>query len=260
MNLRKTKEILTLTVYISLIIQALTGIFNIGLVTLDSSYDKSFNDDVDILIQLIWLGLVVQVIEGTFYVWLAKYIDSVSNITKYRYYDWFFSTPTMLITFVVYLLYLKEKQDEEMENDKIETTVINKKVKRIRNTGKKSSNSLWDYMKKNKLILSIILFLNAAMLIFGYLGEIGTISNTAAVIVGFIPFIVYFYMIYEHYAKYTDYGLKLFGVFALIWSLYGFAALAPYYTKNISYNVLDIFSKNFFEIFIGIKLLIAYNL
>ena len=258
MDLRKTKEILKITVYVSLVIQALTGIFNIGLASLDT-YDKSFDDDVDILIQLIWLGLIVQIIEGTFYIWLAKYIYSVSNITMYRYYDWFFSTPTMLITFVVYLLYLKEKEKEKIENEKIDTTTINKKVKNIRNTGKKSNNSLWDYVKNNKTTLSIILLLNALMLIFGYLGEIGILSTNTAVLSGFVPFILYFYMIYEYYAKFTNYGVTLFWFFAVVWSLYGFAALTPYYTKNISYNILDIFSKNFFEIFIGIKLLMAYN-
>lgn len=259
MDLRKTKEILKITVYISLVIQALTGIFNIGLVSLDT-YDKSFDDDVDILIQLIWLGVIVQIIEGTFYIWLAKYIDSVSNITKYRYYDWFFSTPTMLITFVIYLLYLKENEKEKIENEKINTTSVNKKTKYIRNTGKKSNNTLWSYMKNNKATLSIIVLLNAIMLVLGYLGEIGQISNTTAVVSGFVPFLIYFYMIYEYYAKFTEYGRNLFWMFAILWSLYGVAALAPYYTKNISYNILDIFSKNFFEIFIGIKLLMAYNM
>ena len=60
--------------------------------------------------------MVVQVIEGTFYIWLARSINTISNITAYRYYDWIFSTPTMLITFIVYLIYLKGKQDDANEN------------------------------------------------------------------------------------------------------------------------------------------------
>ena len=110
--MEKDKLIYTLkfTVYISLIIQALTAAFNVGILGLDA-YDKdSFDDDVDVLIDLVWLGLFVQLIEGTFYTWLASFINTVENITQYRYYDWFFSTPTMLIIFVVYLIYLRKKK------------------------------------------------------------------------------------------------------------------------------------------------------
>jgi hypothetical protein len=237
--------ILKLTVYISLIIQAITGIFNVGILSLDTK-DSNFSNDVDILIQLIWLGLVVQVIEGTFYIWLARSINTISNITAYRYYDWIFSTPTMLITFIVYLIYLKGKQDDENEN---------KEEKEGNNTKK----DLWYHMKENKFMLAIILVLNTIMLMFGYFGEIGLLSNTNTVLFGFIPFIAFFYLIYDNFAKHTNLGRKLFWLFSGLWSLYGVSALAPYYIKNISYNILDIFSKNFFEIFIGVKLLQVYN-
>lgn len=254
MELQKLKYILENTVYISLIIQAITAIFNIGIIGLDS-FENSFDEDVTILIQLIWLGLIVQFIEGTFYIWLATNINSISNITSYRYYDWFFSTPTMLITFAVYLLYLKEKEEEKKEKDKTQSN----KQKKVRFIEPKKNRDLWDYMKHNKVTLSIVGVLNALMLLFGYLGEINIISNFVAVIIGFIPFITYFFIIYQEYAKFTEAGNLLFWIFTGIWSLYGISALLPYYEKNISYNILDIFSKNFFEIFIGIKLLLSYN-
>jgi len=254
MELQKLKYTLENTVYISLIIQAITAIFNIGIIGLDS-FENSFDEDVTILIQLIWLGLIVQLIEGTFYIWLATNINSISNITSYRYYDWFFSTPTMLITFAVYLLYLKEKEEEKKEKDKIQSN----KQKKVRFIEPKKNRDLWDYMKHNKVTLSIVGVLNALMLLFGYLGEINIISNFVAVIIGFIPFITYFFIIYQEYAKFTEAGNLLFWIFTGIWSLYGISALLPYYEKNISYNILDIFSKNFFEIFIGIKLLLSYN-
>lgn len=254
MELQKLKYILENTVYISLIIQAITAIFNIGIIGLDS-FENSFDEDVTILIQLIWLGLIVQLIEGTFYIWLATNINSISNITSYRYYDWFFSTPTMLITFAVYLLYLKEKEEEKKEKDKI----LSNQQKKVRFIEPKKNRDLWDYIKYNKVTLSIVGVLNALMLLFGYLGEINIISNFVAVIIGFIPFITYFFIIYQEYAKFTEAGNLLFWIFTGIWSLYGISALLPYYEKNISYNILDIFSKNFFEIFIGIKLLLSYN-
>ena len=255
MDSLKLKKTLESTVYISLIIQAITALFNIGIIGLDT-FENSFDDDVNILIQLIWLGLIVQLIEGIFYIWLAVNINSISNITGYRYYDWFFSTPTMLITFAVYLLYLKEKDDENKEKDKQLQSNSQKKVRFIES---KKNRDLWDYMKDNKVTLSIVGVLNAIMLLFGYLGEIDIISNLTAVLIGFIPFITYFYIIYEEYAKFTDTGTLLFWAFTGIWSLYGISAIMPYYYKNISYNILDIFSKNFFEVFIGIKLLLSYN-
>ena len=89
------------------------------------------------------------------------------------------------------------------------------------------------------------------MLLFGYLGEINIIKNYQAVFYGFLPFIAYFYYIYEKYAKYTRNGKILFFIFAGLWSLYGVSALFPYLWKNISYNILDIFSKNFFGIFLA---------
>lgn len=256
MTVVEYKYYLKLTIYISLVFQLLTGAFNLGLVSLEY-YDIAFDDNIEILVQLIWLGLIVQVVEGTFYIWLVNSIDSVANITAYRYYDWFFSTPTMLITFVVYLLYLKERKEETDENKIINFMKGDKKIQQLRKTVKKSNNTLWDYMKQNQVELTIILLLNIVMLIFGYLGEINIISNTTAVGIGFIPFVAYFYIIYDKYAKHTTYGNTLFWIFAAIWSLYGVAALTSYYVKNISYNILDIFSKNFFEIFIGIKLLSA---
>ena len=61
MDSLKLKNTLESTVYISLIIQAITALFNIGIIGLDS-FENSFDDDVNILIQLIWLGLIVQLI------------------------------------------------------------------------------------------------------------------------------------------------------------------------------------------------------
>lgn len=252
----KLFDIFKLTIFFSLIVQIVTTFFNIGILSFDI-FDISFQDDVELLIQLVWLGLIVQIIEGTFYAWLVKYVDALSNITKYRYYDWFFSTPTMLITLVVYLLYLKDKEENEKEVVKKDSN--SDKKEKLEKTAKKSNNDLWSYINENKYLLSIILFLNALMLLFGYLGEIDFITNNTAVMFGFIPFLTYFYLIYDNYAKHTTMGIWLFGLFSAIWSLYGFAALMPYYIKNISYNLLDTISKNFFEVFLGFKLLFALN-
>ena len=68
--------------------------------------------------------------------------------------------------------------------------------------------------------------------------------------VGFIFFYLSFKTIYDEYAKKTEYGLNLFKFLTFFWSLYGIAALAEIKTKNISYNTLDVFAKNFYGLYI----------
>jgi bacteriorhodopsin len=41
----------------------------------------------------------------------------------------------------------------------------------------------------------------------------------------------------------------------MVWFIYGLAALMSYKTKNIMYNILDLFAKNFFGIYLGIVVL-----
>jgi bacteriorhodopsin len=68
---------------------------------------------------------------------------------------------------------------------------------------------------------------------------------------GFIPFTIMFYIIYDNYSKYTSVGIKTFIFFVVVWSLYAVAALMNYKIKNIMYNILDLFSKNYFAIFLA---------
>ena len=58
-------------------------------------------------------------------------------------------------------------------------------------------------------------------------------------------------MIYVNYATQSKTGWKLFLYFFFFWSLYGVAALFPYDIKNSFYNILDLFAKNFFGLFLS---------
>jgi len=69
-----------------------------------------------VLKQLLLLEFIVQIVEGTFYVWLAFAFHTIQNVTPYRYYDWYITTPTMLTTFSVYLIYLKNKEELKDKN------------------------------------------------------------------------------------------------------------------------------------------------
>ena len=92
------------------------------------------------------------------------------------------------------------------------------------------------------------------MLLFGFLGEIGTLPLYISVSIGFIFFYLSFKIIHK-YANKTEKGKKFGKLFTILWGLYGVAAVLPLNEKNISYNILDVFSKNFY----GIYLLMEVN-
>jgi hypothetical protein len=62
-------------------------------------------------------------------------------------------------------------------------------------------------------------------------------------------------MIYENYAKFSIYVSQIFFYFFAVWFTYGIAALMDYKTKNIMYNILDLFAKNFFGLYLGFVVL-----
>ena len=221
------------TIYLSILVQSLAATFNIYVLS-DHLSEKQKNE-FSILADMLMAGLFIQIIEGSFYVWLVNKYDVVKNITPYRYYDWCITTPTMLTIFVVFLCFINKR--ELIPNNS-----------RFTDTNKETLLSI---IYQERYILSLIMLLNAAMLLFGYMGEMKIIWKPLAVLVGFIPFVMYFSIIYYQYAIYTQRGKILFWVLLSIWSLYGFSALLPYFLKNICYNILDLCSKNFFEFYLG---------
>lgn len=225
------KKMLHVTVYASLVIQIVTGILDIYIWQL-----PLLNIDLAILKKLLGVEIAVQVVEGTFYGWFASSFEHVTNITPSRYYDWVLTTPSMLITLCMYLDFLNMRESSPTDNER---------------KSKKTYPSFMEALQKNKSTIIPILLLNWMMLYFGYLGEMNVLPVVWSVILGFVPFVLYFVMIYQHYAKYTVTGQILFWTFAIIWALYGFAALMSYYVKNIMYNVLDLFAKNFFGLFLA---------
>ena len=225
-----TRKLFYATLVISVVVQFITGIIEMG---------AAFYVDVPrenyIIKQLLQLELLVQAIEGLFYVWLVYNFDSVANVTPKRYIDWTITTPTMLTTLIFYLIYLRYK------NDNLDTTKLD----------------FFTLANDNARVLSKILLLNWSMLFFGYLGEMKILSTLSGVLLGFVPFLMYYYAIYEKYAvKSGEQGLKLFWYFFFFWSLYGVVALLPYNLKNSLYNILDLFAKNFFGLFLSYIILL----
>ena len=205
----------------SLIVQLLTGIVDVYVLTL--RVPSSFN----LIRELIILEVTVQAIELGFYFWLLSNIHKIKNITPARYYDWAITTPTMLITLMFYLMFLRDREK-----------------------GVQSESFINEFKNHWKLILKVSV-LDWLMLLAGYLGEINIFSNITTTLVGFVPFILMFYLIYSNFATQSTEGQRIFWYFVGIWSIYGIAAVLPYKIKNSMYNILDLFAKNFFGLFLA---------
>ena len=213
------------TIYLSLIVQIITTIISFnGLII------KLKEKDV-VLKEILVLEGVVQLIESCFYVWVIFSIHDLNKVTPRRYIDWTFSTPIMLISTIVFMKYQEYKEKD-----------IDKKLKMI------------DFFKEHKYNIAKIFIYNGLMLLFGFLGETGIIDKRIGITIGFIFFYLSFNLIYKEYAKKSELGKKLFTFLVIVWGLYGVAAMSDIKTKNISYNILDIISKNFYGLFIYYKI------
>ena len=219
------------TAGLSLFVQIITAAIDYYVLTL-----PTISPDLKLLHDLLLVELIVQIVEGSFYVWRVFAISRTTNITLHRYWDWFITTPTMLITFATFLIYLRFKE-----------------------SGVTEIPSFISIIGANLKTYSTLVLLNTAMLIFGYLGELKKISLFTSVFGGFVPFFMMFYIIYENFAKYTDLGMTMFWYFFIVWGLYGVAACLSYKLKNISYNILDLFAKNFFGLFLAYILYSSYT-
>ena len=215
-----SKYFFYITLVVSVIVQIITGIIEVG------AFFIKVPTIYYLIKQLLIIELVVQFIEGLFYIWLIYNYTKVLNITPKRYIDWVITTPSMLITLMIYLIYLNKKTENKI-----------------------NELDLFTLFKENSNIFISVLILNWVMLLFGYLGEMRIIPILLGVFLGFISFLIYYYIIYVNYVTQNTNGYLLFWYFFFFWSLYGVVAVLPYYIKNAFYNILDLFSKNFFGIF-----------
>jgi bacteriorhodopsin len=145
---------------------------------------------------------------GVFITKTEKNIIDWKDITETRYIDWSITTPMMLLALCLVL---------SMNTN----TVIHFKT------------------------IFFIIILNYLMLLIGYLGEINKISRYNGMILGFIPFILMYYIIYVNYVKpkYVYANYIIFGIYFIVWSLYGVVYLFNEETKNMLTNILDLIAK-----------------
>jgi hypothetical protein len=203
------------------IITALCGIYGIFI---------SLTPENMILREVLILETVVQIIELIYYIWLIQHFKYISyDVTFTRYFDWVLSTPLMLISTVVFMKYKNHASDEILTL----ASVILENIQPI----------IW------------FLIANWLMLLFGFFGERKLISRRNAFIGGTIMFLLSFYFVYSNFVGQHMVNHLLFWFMFIVWGLYGVAYCFQYVTKNAMYNILDIFSKNFYGLFLFFQIL-----
>ena len=211
------------TTNLSIIVQIITGLVSFNGIFLE------LPDKHKILNEILALETFVQLIELFFYIYFlralaVKYVYKMASI---RYFDWAITTPTMLLTTIIYFKY-----EEYMEKNEEKVLTFS------------------DFLQENMQNIITIIVCNFLMLVFGYLGEVGLIDMTSSIVLGFAFFAYSFYVIYKNYAVNSQRSLKLFYFVLSVWSLYGVAAIFSHHHKNNTFNILDIFAKNFFGLYL----------
>ncbi|NBU34039.1 hypothetical protein EB118_07225 [bacterium] len=211
------------TTQLSIFIQVVTGI--IGLIGLRTTVPQKY----ETLKHILFIETLVQFVELGFYIFLLRY-TLPNEMAAMRYFDWMITTPTMLFTMAVYFRYLHI-----------------------------GNFSLSEFASQEKSKLTTLVICNAFMLLFGYLGENGSIDKATSMVFGTASFLAAFSTLYT-YAKRSTKARQLWRFVFVIWALYGVAALFDPITKNNAYNILDLFSKNFFGLYIYNEISqLAYN-
>lgn len=161
------------------------------------------------------VSLVAGIAYSIFHEMIKEPMVDLHEITKIRYIDWSITTP--LIILVILLFY---------------------------------GGSIHPLAS----VYGVLILLNWGMLLFGYLGEQGSIDKIAGCVVGFVFFAAMLYTLYSCCVP-AKANPTVFFLFAIIWSFYGIAYLFDEESKNIAYNVLDVISKAIF----GVVLYLYYG-
>ena len=182
-----------------------------------------------ILKDILIVETIVQIIQFCWYYFIIQRLPQ-EEMAKNRYYDWFITTPLMLVTIFSYLLYEKELE---------------------KNTNGPPIRLITILKNHSKTITQIILS-NFAMLLIGYLYEIGQVSKKEAFVYGFVFLLNTFNIIYKNAGSKSTKGKSMFFIIFFLWSIYGIAFILPTGIKNSIFNITDLFSKNFFQVYITI--------
>ena len=188
-----------------------------------SSLFLSYEMDERTLFELSALETAAQVVEFIYYLVAIFYYGAIRTWT--RYLDWVVSTPLMLTSTIAFLLYQADPTAGLAEV----------------------------FEGSNLLPTLVVLTLNWVMLLAGFLVEVGaTQYRTVTLSLGMVAFVGEFFVLYDNFVREAGpIGFGLFLFTYLVWGGYGIAAsLTNDDLKNVSYNALDVVSKNFYGLFL----------
>lgn len=187
------------------------------LTTATITFIEAIRTNIPAVRHVLNLETCISVVAGYFYSVFITQIEKAnerggvmnwSDITKTRYIDWSITTPMMLIALCL---------------------VLGQNTKRSIHLG---------------TFLTII-GLNYVMLYSGYAGEEKWLTRSTAAILGFVAFFAMFWIIFINFVKplYSLANYALFGIYLLVWSLYGVVYMFSESYKNIAMNILDFTAK-----------------
>lgn len=227
-----------------------------GLITIYTLFIP-IHEEYSYLYSLTGMDTIVQFIEALFYILFIYLGVSAPQASKIRYFDWFITTPIMILTTIAFFFY-DSNEGKQFSRTKINKTTREQEKSFIKN---KLFKPMKDFIKYKDHYNSIIIILlsNFLMLLTGYLGEINILSIISATIIGFLFFFVEFYYIYKDFViPYGNSNTYLYySIFIIVWGLYGVAYVFNDTIKNISYNILDLISKNIYGLLLGLSI---YNM
>ena len=180
------KKLLALSIKISLIIQfASTIVSSIG-------FFYKIDEKHYILNEILIIDLIVQLIQGIFYMYIYYSLKTMSKntITSHRYVDWVLTTPIMLLSTVLFMEYES-------------------------NTDKKilAKNVIIDH---KDIIIKLGIY-NFMMLLFGFLGETNILQKSISTPIGFIFFGGTFYTLWDNFGYKSKSSRELFYFMSLVW-------------------------------------------
>mgnify|MGYP003682139047 CR=1 FL=1 len=136
------EKLVASTIYLSLLCQLVTTVISLdGL-----NYDLAIEDNI--LKHILVLEAFVQAVEAGFYIWVIYALKDLNVMTSRRYIDWFITTPTMLVSTVIFMEYLRKKEANEDIID------------------------FWGFFNDHKDNIIKLVSYNFLMLFFGLLGEL----------------------------------------------------------------------------------------
>jgi bacteriorhodopsin len=220
---------------------SLAAQFLFFLISLIGFFDISNNSiwNQQYLVSLLILEEVSQAIEFSYY-FIVSLILRYPLPTYSRYLDWFFSTPIMLVSAIGFMYYEELRIATSSDSETVLTLT-----------------TLWND-KFRSSIISVVL-LNAVMLIIGFMVEVQRIPPIY-LITATIAFIGYYIIILIDVGTVSSATILLWFYMFMVWGCYGIAATQPFGRKNISYNLLDILSKNVYGVFLALYISTANNI